>query len=70
MSPSLPDTSSGRKEKQPPNLEVSMGRLSKYPLAMFQENSIETCIVSRMKQITSPGWMHEKSSRTWCTGKT
>ena len=37
---------------------------------MFQENSIETCIVSRMKQITSPGWMHETSSRTWCTGKT
>ena len=22
---------------------------------MFQENSIETCILSRMKQITSPG---------------
>ena len=22
---------------------------------MFQENSIETCIVSRVKQITSPG---------------
>ena len=37
---------------------------------MFQENSIETCIVSRMKQITSPGWKHETSSRTWCTGKT
>ena len=37
---------------------------------MFQENSIETCIVSRMKQITSPDWMHETSSRTWCTGKT
>ena len=37
---------------------------------MFQENSIETCIVSRMKQITSTGWMHETSSRTWCTGKT
>ena len=37
---------------------------------MFQENSIETCMVSRMKQITSPGWMHETSSRTWCTGKT
>ena len=37
---------------------------------MFQENGIETCIVSRMKQITSPGWMHETSSRTWCTGKT
>ena len=26
---------------------------------MFQENSIETCILSRVKQITSPGWMHE-----------
>ena len=37
---------------------------------MFQENSIETCILSRVKQITSPGWMHEKSARTWCTGKT
>ena len=37
---------------------------------MFQENSIETCILSRVKQITIPGWMHETSARTWCTGKT
>ena len=37
---------------------------------MFQENSIETCILSRMEQISSPGWMHETSARTWCTGKT
>ena len=37
---------------------------------MFQENSIETCILSRVKQITSPGWMHETSAQTWCTGKT
>ena len=37
---------------------------------MFQENSIETCILSRVKQIASPGWMHETSARTWCTGKT
>ena len=37
---------------------------------MFQENSIETCILSRMKQITSPGWMHETSARAWCAGKT
>ena len=35
---------------------------------MFQENSIETCILSRVKQITSPGWMHETSALTWCTG--
>ena len=33
---------------------------------IFQENSIETCILSRVKQITSPGWMHETSARTWC----
>ena len=32
--------------------------------------STETCILSRVKQITSPGWMHEISARTWCTGKT
>ena len=25
----------------------------------FRENSIETCILSRVKQIISPGWMHE-----------
>ena len=37
---------------------------------MFQENSIKTCILSRVKQITSPGCMHETRVRTWCTGKT
>ena len=37
---------------------------------MFQKNSIETCILSRVKQITSPGWMHETSAQGWCTGKT
>ena len=37
---------------------------------MFQENSIETCILSRVERITSPGWMYETSARTWCIGKT
>ena len=37
---------------------------------MFRENSIETCLLSRVKQITSPGWMHETSAPAWCTGKT
>ena len=37
---------------------------------MFGENSIETCVLSMVKQITSPGWMHETSARGWCTGKT
>ena len=34
---------------------------------MFRENSIESCILSRVKQITSPGWMHETSAQGWCT---
>ena len=29
---------------------------------MFRENKIETRILSRVKQITSPGWMHETSA--------
>ena len=37
---------------------------------MFQENSIKTCILSRAKQISSSGWMHETSAQAWCTGKT
>ena len=37
---------------------------------MFRENSIETSILSRVKQITSPGWIHETSAQGWCTGKT
>ena len=37
---------------------------------MLRENSMETCILSRVKQITSPGWMHETSAQGWCTGKT
>ena len=37
---------------------------------MFRENSIETSILSRVKQITSPGGMHETSAQGWCTGKT
>ena len=35
-----------------------------------KENSIEACILSRVKQIASPGWMHETSARAWCTEKT
>ena len=37
---------------------------------IFRENSIETSIISRVKQITSPGCMHETSAQGWCTGKT
>ena len=37
---------------------------------MFRENSIQTCILCMVKQITSPGGMHETSASGWCTGKT
>ena len=37
---------------------------------MISENNIETCILSSVKQIASPGWMHETSAQGWCTGKT
>ena len=37
---------------------------------MVEENNIETSILSRVKQITSPGWMPETSAQGWCTGKT
>ena len=32
---------------------------------MIWENSIETCILSSVKQIASPGWMHETSAQGW-----
>ena len=35
----------------------------------FRENSFKTYILSMVKQITSPGWMHETRSQAWCTGK-
>ena len=28
------------------------------------------CMLSIVKQVTSPGWMHETSAPAWCTGKT
>ena len=33
-------------------------------------HEIKKCILSIVKQITSPGWMHETSAWDWCTGKT
>ena len=32
---------------------------------MCRENSLETCILSTVKQITSPGWMHETGAWAW-----
>ena len=60
-----------RKKKKDTDLQNSLlDSVGEGEGGMFQENSIETCIVSSVKQTTSPGWMHETSTRTWCTGKT
>ena len=37
---------------------------------MIWENGIETCIISCMRQIASPGSMHDKDAWGWCTGMT
>ena len=50
--------------------EQTLGSVGEGKSGMFRENSIETSILLRVKQITSPGWMHETSAQTWCTGKT
>ena len=42
----------------------------KASVGCFKRTASKTCILSRMKQIISPGWMHETSAWTWCTGKT
>ena len=36
--------------------------------AMIWENSIEICIISYMKQVASPGSMH--NTGCWCSGTT
>ena len=37
---------------------------------MIWENSIETYILSTVKQIASPGSMHGTGAQGWCTGMT
>ena len=36
--------------------------VTEFQLIFKRGADIKTCIVSRMKQITSPGWMHDKLS--------
>ena len=37
---------------------------------MIWENCIETCIISYMKRIASPGSMHDTDAWGWCTETT
>ena len=51
-------------------IEQIFGLWEKARVGCFKRTASKQCILSRVKQITSPGWMHETSARTWCTGKT
>ena len=37
---------------------------------MIWENGFETCIISYMKRVASPGLMHDTGCLGWCTGMT
>ena len=49
-------------EKETQMYRTNFWTLGEVEDGMFRENSIETCILSRVKQITSPGWMYETSA--------
>ena len=55
-------------EKETQMYRTDFGTLwEKARVGCFQRTA---CILSIVKQITSPGWMHETSAQAWCTGKT
>ena len=57
-------------QKRKRDTDVQNRLLDSVGEGMFRENSIEIYTLSRVKQITSPGWMHETSAQAWSTGKT
>ena len=59
-----------QKRKRDTDVQQTLGLCGEGKGGMFWENSIETSILLRVKQVTSPGWMHETSAQGWCTGKT
>ena len=59
-----------RQKKRHRCIEQTFGLYGRSKGGMIWENSIETCILSSVKQMASPRWMHETSAQGWCTGKT
>ena len=59
-----------RQKKRLRCIEETFGLYGRIERGMIQENRIETCILSTVKQITSPGLMHETSAQGWCTRMT
>ena len=58
-----------RQQKRHRCIEQSFGLCRRWG-GMIWENSTETCILSYVKQIGSPGSMHETGAQGWCTGMT
>ena len=56
-----------RQQKRHRCIEQSFGLCGRRRGWDVSENSIKTCILSIVKQITSPGWMYETSVQGWCT---
>ena len=58
------------KQKKRQMYRTDFGTLWEKERVGCSENSIETSKLSRVKQTTSPAWMHDTSAQGWCTGKT
>ena len=57
-----------KQKKRHPCTEQTFGLWEKARVGCFERTASKR-ILSRVKPITSPGWMRETRARTWCTGK-
>ena len=55
--------------KRDTDVQIRLDSVGEGKGGMFQEYSLEICILSRVKEITSPGWMQETSAWAWCLGR-
>ena len=51
-------------------IEQTFGLWEKARVGCFKRTASKHVYYLGVKQITSPGWMHETSAQAWCTGKT
>ena len=58
------------RQEQPGAMEQKIRNKKARSIEFRHKKGVTTCILSSVKQIASPGWMHETSARGWCTGKT
>ena len=66
----MPITLYKTQQKRRRCIEQSLDSVGEGEGGMIWENGTETCIISYMKRIASPGSMHETGTQGWCTGTT